>query len=204
MMKYDNCVDRRKNSFRKKYGEVMNGYQRNPRPLSRMFLDVESDGLFGQPISVGVVAFNQDGTEDRFYSWIKDYKSDNEWVQENVVPALEVEGYEPCRDLDELLEKFVEFYIRHKNLTTVWHMGQIVEAYLFRLCVEKGLLGVFDTPYTPIEMSTMLLDRGFNPDSVDRIVEEFEIELDMNLQTHNALYDAYVESVVYNFLTQKR
>lgn len=172
----------------------------NNMMVNVMFLDAETDGLFGKPISIGIVAVNQDGTQDKFYSWIKDYKSDNEWVQTNVVPYLEVEGFEPCKDLDELLQKFVEFYNKHKECTTVWHMGHIVESYLFRLCVEKGLLGVFDTPYTPIEMSTMLLDRGFKPDSVDDIIEKFKIELNTDLKTHNALYDVYAEQSVFNFL----
>lgn len=171
--------------------------------LNKMFLDAETDGLFGQPISIGVISVNADGTQDKFYSWIENYKSETEWVQENVVPHLRVEGFESSKDLDELLQKFVKFYNEHKYCTTVWHMGHIVEAYLFRLCVQKGLLGIFDTPYTPIEMSTMLVDRGFQPDSVDAIVKKFGLtvgEGNTNLQTHNALYDTYVEQSVFNFL----
>lgn len=55
--------------------------------------------------------------------------------------------------------------------------GHVVEAYLFRLLVEKEYIGEWDAPYTPIEVSSMLLAAGKNPASVDDYAKENNIKL---------------------------
>lgn len=177
--------------------------------LNRLFIDCETDGLWGDPISIGAVFTDCQGNRKSFYKWIKDYQSENPWVQENVVPSLAVDGYHSVSDLNELLKSFADFYnwllsITDNHVNVVWHMGSIVETHMFRLLVENKLIGEWNAPYTPVELSTMLEMKGYAPDSVDAVVSEHNLSVKFNGATHNALYDACVEEVVYHFLRKKK
>ena len=118
------------------------------------------------------------------------YVSDN-WVKENVLPTLRDinitnAGYE------EMLEDFSHWYLENKeNSTALWHMGHIVESFLFREMNRLGYIGDFEAPYTPIEVSEILRQNGFAADSVDNYAKDHNIKVNY-AATHNPLYDAEV------------
>lgn len=165
-----------------------------------MSIDAETDGLWGLPFSVAAVVYKVlNGKlleEDRiclFYG--ADIK--NEWVKENVLPTI---GMEPTNSsYQNMLEEFANFYMENKDVTVIWHMGHVVEAYLFRELQSLGYIGEWDAPYTPVEVATMLQLTGKNPSSVDTYAKENEIVLPEG-NTHNPLYDCIVAAKVFEHI----
>jgi len=163
-------------------------------------VDAETDGLWGKPFAIGAKAYKEKGDG---YSCVADFYAccstgvKNEWVRENVLPNLE----NTHASADEVLQEFSKLYLetKDKGYTVLWHMGHVVEAYLFRLLVEKGYIGEWDAPYTPIEVSEHLRQRGFAPDCVDAYVETFQLAKSDGC-THNPLFDCAQAMSVYAHL----
>lgn len=165
-----------------------------------MSIDAETDGLWGQPFAVAAVVYQVvEGVlveQDRiclFYG----AEIKNTWVKENVLPALEMEPTNSS--YTTMLEEFAHFYMENKDATTLWHMGHIVEAYLFRELQSLALIGEWDAPYTPIEVATMLQLVGKDPSSVDTYARENNIVLPEG-STHNPLYDCIVAAKVFEHI----
>lgn len=83
-------------------------------------VDAETNGLWGNPFSIGAVVYQNGKEIDRFVGRIPDNNVTNKWVQENVLPTLDFAVNYP--DLDEMLRGFASFYIKHKDATALWHM----------------------------------------------------------------------------------
>ena len=112
-------------------------------------LDVETDGLWGKPLAIGLIIYEV--IEEKLrkieeISWrLPNSVVKNEWVISNVLPTLDFpvtnESYE------EMLKDFSEKYMSKKNATVIWHMGHIVESHLFRELHRLGFIGDWDAPY---------------------------------------------------------
>jgi DNA polymerase III epsilon subunit-like protein len=166
-------------------------------PKTFISIDAETNGLWGDPFQIGAVLV-EDGTIKQEKTWKCPIKGDiNPWVEQNVLPKIE-NIPNTHSSLDEMLQDFANWYLSNKNMPVLWHMGHVVEVYLFRLLVEKGYIGEFDAPYTPIELSMLLQYKGFAPDSVDGYLKEKAIKID-NIEggVHNALYDAFASALCY-------
>lgn len=166
-------------------------------------LDAETDGLWGKAIAIAAVAYDENGVEIASFCERSGEKVQNEWVKDNVLPQLQ--DVKNVGSYIVLLASFARFYnfVRERyNVTALWHMGHVVEAYLFRELVSNGLIGDWDAPYTPIEVAEQLRIRGFAPDSVDSYAREHNLELPTG-STHNPLYDCVVAYKVYRHLYDK-
>ncbi|KYM58533.1 hypothetical protein A2U09_07705 [Fusobacterium necrophorum subsp. funduliforme] len=170
-----------------------------------MSLDVESNGLWGEPISIGFTIEENGKVIDKWEAcYIDPTKEYNDWVKENViVPLKENKNIFHCSSYDNLLRLFVLRYIHYcKDCghTVLYHMGHIVEANLFKELVSGGYIGEWDAPYTPIEVSALLAVCGYEMDSVDKLAELNLIKKPEASQRHQALYDAEVTARAYWFL----
>ena len=169
-----------------------------------MCVDVESNGLWGKPISIGF-SVEEDGAVKEYGEacYISEDIEYNDWVKENVINVLKNDNNVVKFDTYlELLKWFADKYYEYykEGYTVVYHMGSIVESNLFREFVKHDLVGIWDAPYTPIELSVILDIAGFKPDSVDYFVENNIIEKPSTGVTHQALYDAMVCGKVYWYL----
>ena len=163
-------------------------------------IDAETNGLWGYPFAVALVVYNEDGKGvDQFVGRCPIEGTVDGWVAENVLPAMEgIPVTHPA--LDALLADAAAFWLKYKSqgAEALWHMGHVVEAYLFRLMVERGYLGMWDAPYTPVEVAEILRCKGFAPDSVDSAAEKLGLPKPQVVGgTHNPLYDAEVAATVY-------
>jgi hypothetical protein len=161
-------------------------------------IDAETDGLWGRPFAVAMTVYDEKDKEiDKFISMQKYAPITDNWVLENVIPALsditpDAESY-----LD-LLEKSAEFYMKHKeNATVICHVGHIVEANLIREWHDNGFIGDWDAPYPLIDVSAMLQLLGEDPVSVDAFAKKYCIYTTDYGTTHNPLYDCEVAARVY-------
>lgn len=165
-------------------------------------IDAETDGLWGKPFSIAATVHNENGQEvDTFVARISDEYISNEWVIKNVLPTLDF----PVTHVlyIDMLKDFSRFYSQYReNFTALWHMGHVVEAFLFRECVRLGFIGEWDAPYTPIEVSEVLRLNGSDPSSVDSYAEANNIVLPLG-STHNPLYDCRLAAAVYFHITKQ-
>lgn len=168
-------------------------------------LDVESNGLWGKPISIGFTVEESGNIIKKSEAcFISDEEIYSEWVSKNVIkPLKESKEVKKFNSYLELLTWFAKEYMKYKNdYTVLYHMGHIVEANLFKELKENNLIGEWDAPYTPIEISMLLAINGFAPDSVDQLVEKELIEKPKG-DIHQALYDAEVVAKAYWYLLKK-
>ena len=161
-------------------------------------VDAESDGLWGNIFSVAGILYDDNGLElDRILLKIPTHSITNEWVIQNVLPTLK--RIDITNDTyEDMLNQFANWYKNNKeNSIVIYHMGHIVEAYLFREMHRLGYIGDWDAPYTPIEVSEVLRQKGYDPDSVDKYISEKSITIEDYGTTHNPLYDCEATAKAY-------
>lgn len=167
-------------------------------------LDAETNGLWGNPFAIAAIIY-EDGIEVERVSFrcpINDKL--NEWVEQNVLPKM-VEIPLTHKNLKHMYQAFAEWYMNSKqNATIIWHMGHVVEANIFRDLVSLKMIGEWDAPYTPIEVSMLLYAAGEPADSVDSYLLKHGITKPKLIGgTHNPLYDAEVAAKVFFHLQSK-
>jgi hypothetical protein len=164
--------------------------------------DAETDGLWGQGFAIGALVYDENGDEiARFIGRLPDSVVTEQWVKDNVLPALANvpvthETYE------ELLVSFAEFYKANKEGADILvHMGVPVESKLLIDMHSLGLIGDWDAPYPMLDVSGNLQQSGEDPTSVDSYVEKHELSIgEFEGGKHNPLYDSAVAAVVYRHL----
>ena len=164
--------------------------------------DAETDGLHGRPFAIAAAVYDPKGRMIVSFCKRSNVAVQNPWVKENVLPTLQ--DIEVAGGYIDLLKEFADFYnaMREQyDVTVLWHMGHVVEAFLFRELVRHKLIGEFDGPYTPIEVAEHLRMRGFAPDSVDNYARQHNIQLPEG-STHNPMYDCIVAYEVYRHLNK--
>jgi len=153
----------------------------------------------GKPFAIGAIKYDSDGIEqDRFSGRCPIQDEVNEWVKNNVIPALE--DFEVTHDTyKSLLEDFAKWWmINKKDSELLWHMGHIVEANLFIELHRLKFIRDFDGPYTPIELSVILRENMLKPDSVDEYIKSRDLTIpNIGGGIHNPLYDAIATASVY-------
>lgn len=171
-------------------------------PNKIVSIDAETDGLWGKPFAIAAVVYEYRAAMDRGVDGkrpagfavtdqllvrLPDAEVTNEWVKENVLPSISG-VIVTHNDYEEMLSAFSIFYNAHKSGTVLWHMGHVVESFLFRECVRLGYIGEWDAPYTPIDVSMTLREKGYDPASVDAVMDSLGLMKPLG-STHDPMYD---------------
>jgi len=182
-------------------------------------IDAETDGLWGKPFAIAAIVYDDKGIEvEKICLRLSNEVVTNEWVKENVLPTLnfpvthclnnffaQFSQNEPRKKAYRaMMFTFAQFYMKHKDATALWHMGHVVESFLFRELLRLDLIGEFDAPYLPIEVSAYLEQANEKADSVDEYVEKYHLNISDYGSTHNPLYDCEVAYKVYKNINEKR
>lgn len=181
---------------------------------SIMVIDAETDGLWGKPFCIAAIIYEYAESEQE---WIKTRTTvlrcnlivKNPWVIENVLPAIRHipfthDARERQVNYNEMLSDFGMWYMQFKNdCEIVWHMGGVVETFLFREMVRIGAIGEWDAPYTPIEVSTLLMAAGEAPDSVEKYVEKYLPACALIGQPHDPVHDCEVTAQAFFHLVNR-
>lgn len=167
--------------------------------MGNFLVDAEVDGLYGRAFAIAAVVYDDGREVARFVGRAPDSLVKNEWVKENVLPALS--GMDVTHaSSEELEEAFWDFWMSQKDgATVIAHCGSPVESGLFRRCVERDLSSrMFAGPYPAIhDVATVLLALGEQPDSVDQYVRKHELVVPFEGVTHHPLYDCAAAHVVW-------
>lgn len=169
-----------------------------------MSIDAETNGLWGKAFAVSAILYGENGEELKKVVYrLPNNVVTNQWVIENVLPPLN--NLEVTHNTyEEMLKDFAVWYLENKEGSEVlYHMGHVVEAFLFREMHDLGFIGDWDAPYTPIEVSELLRINGYAPDSVDAYVKQNNIAVSNYGSTHNPLFDCEVAAKVYFHITKK-
>lgn len=166
-----------------------------------VFIDVESDGLYGSFLTVALIVTDSKGNEiERAYYGIKreNMHITEPWVEENVIPKLGV--YEECETEDELLRKTWNLWQKYREVAyVVCDVGYPVEARLWEKCTRLDLEeNTFKAPFPLVDISSMLLAKGIDP-LIDR-AKLLGINGDM---THNAMYDVETTVRLWQFVMEE-
>ncbi len=162
--------------------------------------DAETNGLYGFVFAIGVVVFQAGVEIDRFVGRIPFRSVTNEWVKENVLPALEDMPI-THQTTGELEEAFWKFWMKHReDSLVIAHCGSPVESGLFRRCVERDLvLRQWSGPFPAIDdVATLLRRLGEDPGSVDTYIQKHNLEVPFDGTSHHPLYDAFAALVVWD------
>lgn len=176
---------------------------------SILSIDAETLGLWGKPFSIAAISFDLEGNE------IGRFEIRRELTEvETEFAAFGL--FNCCRHIEhvadsyeDMLKKFADFWIGKKDThIALWHMGHVVEAFLFRELRRLGFIGDWDAPYCPIEVSGLLLDNGHEPSSVDSFnkgnerAKSFIEKMDCKATTHHPTYDCIAAMATFIGLNQ--
>ena len=158
-----------------------------------VFVDAETDGLYGGFLTVALIATDWKASEiERAYYGIKKENMvvKDAWVKENVLPKMGI--YEECVDETELFAKVWDFWLKYqKEAYAICDVGYPVEMRLFEKCVllneeERK----WEAPFPMLDLSSILIAKGYAPlIDKEKMLEDF-----MEEREHCALYD--VESTM--------
>ena len=130
-----------------------------------MFIDAETDGLYGPFLSIAAIVCDAEGEEESIFYACRSCTPEEiteEWVLENVYPYLKSDNlYE---EEEGLLSSFWRFYMEHKDCICIGDVIYPVESRLFERCVRANLSErSFQGPYPLMDLSSMLYVRGMDP-----------------------------------------
>ena len=168
-----------------------------------VFVDAETDGLYGPFISVAMKVIKIQSGEEiaRFYYGLERDRLDirEEWVKENVMPYLGT--YTECQSQEELLQKVWEFWEQYRgNSLAIADVVFPVEARLFSACVqldEKNRR--YHAPFPFLDLSTMLFQIGMDP----HVERDTLVEGTPDGKKHNAMYDVDVSIMIWKKYMRK-
>lgn len=163
--------------------------------------DAETDGLYGKAFALAAVVIH-DGREIARFSARTGVEPANQWVRDNVLPAL-VDMPVTHADYVAMLVAFSAFYAEHKgDAHIIAHMPSPVETRVIFDMHRLGLIGDFDGPYPLRDVAGYLDAAGFDPTSVDQYVAAAGLHVDGadGLTPHHPLYDALVAAAAYRRL----
>lgn len=161
-------------------------------------LDVETDNLYGDIFAVGVTVWNIKTRKivEIFGSYAELDKVESQWCKDNIIPLLQdsSKDFLKVRNRKLMRNMFWDKYIKWKDKSIILADFQYpCEANFFRKCVlddlkEREWLG----PYPIVDLGTMLLCAGLDPD-LDRFVYTNSEILDK----HNPIHDSIVSAKAF-------
>lgn len=183
--------------------------------------DAETDGLWGNPFAIAATATSPDGVEiASFSARLGDHAVTNQWVKDNVLPAIsnmpvthpvtlkdgEVAdvtisfAQAATRAYDSMLRDFARFYLEHKaDAVVIAHCPTPVEAHLLRECHRLGFIGDWDGPYPLIGIEGLLDAAGEPATEATAYMTKHHLPLPEG-SAHNPLYDCRLAAAMYRHL----
>ena len=161
-------------------------------------IDAETNGLAGQAFAVAMTLSDPSGELDRVVYRCPIDGPVDEWVAKNVLPAIEDLEIN-CNDYAGMLYNLREQYFpwAEEGAPLIAHVAWPVEARLL-LDMFPGE-DIWHGPFPLIDVSSVLLAKGFDPLTVDGYLEAHSIDKPEG-SPHHPLYDARAAERCYRHL----
>lgn len=156
---------------------------------TRIFFDVETDGLDGMPFAAAAVAYNDEWRELARETWRIPYSPTVEWVQENVLPAIKGMAITHA-SMAGMAESVMSFLDEFPAVELWAHVPNPVETGFFNRALQCGVIdSPFGRPYV-LDVGSVLAANGFNPRSVnDYMGADVPVT---GMADHNPMHDCIV------------
>jgi len=157
--------------------------------------DCETNGLYGECFAVGAIVLNNLGLIiDKFSGIAQIEDVDNDWVIQNVIPALD--GLQKYPTRKQMRNAFWGFWMKHKDsCMCIADFGVPVESGFFKQCVLDDLDNrQWNAPYPLHEVETLLISKGIESDTSR--IKYSEVNYDA-VKQHNPIDDAYVSGLCW-------
>lgn len=164
-----------------------------------IFIDAETDGLYGPFISVAMIVLDRNGNEESsFYGGIANPINfvNNQWVKENVLPIMG--EYEHFSDENSLLCAVWNFWKRYTN--NAYMIGDVihpVESRLMTKCLQLFGENEFEGPFPMLDLASILYAKGIDP-LIDR--KQLLNTDKIDLKQHNPLDDVRITMKIWKNL----
>lgn len=173
----------------------------NLKNKNLLFVDAETDGIYGSFISIAVIVVNSGYQELERHYWgiCKDnLKVKTPWVRDNVIPVMG--QYEPCQNEEELLLEFWSVWEKYcENAYGIADVCFPVEARLFEKCVQCDLEKRQQKgPYPLIDLSSVLLTKGIDP-----LIDRKSLVREDKMEQHNALNDVEMTIAIWKEIMEQ-
>lgn len=148
-----------------------------------IYLNVQSNGLRGDAFAIGACIRENGKTVEEIQFLAGNMKDiENEYVISQILPQFENMKI-THETKEEMLKDFAEWYLDrafengNNTIPIVGHMANVVDAKLFDDMYKLGYIGLYQSPYAPIDIADYLRIKGEAPDSVDAYITKHKIEL---------------------------
>lgn len=168
-------------------------------------VDVESNGLHGQPFAVGAVCTHDTGPADVYLARCPIDGPVDPWVAANVLPALDgLPDRFACDDnpYASFLADFAAWYDDHQDgdPLVIAHVAAPVEARLFADMVRVLHRDPFSGPFPLHDVADLLWAVGADPLNAEAYAADHGLDVGAGfagLAAHNPLYDARVAELCW-------
>lgn len=160
--------------------------------------DLEANGLHGEAFAVGAVVMDASGTiHDRFWGQCKISEPVDEWVKQNILPAVKDEPV-THGDAQTLREAFWRWYLQAEPGSdyVLVNNGYPVEYRFLLQCQEADLdERYWQHPFPILDLSSLLVQARQDKKTLRKdIMTKFKDQL--NGSVHNPLYDAKLSALM--------
>ena len=199
--------------------------------LNFISVDVETNGLYGKPYAVSMIAYRNGEIEKKIKVFSRPEEPLQDWLENNPqllsIPeaitymsyedmmTIAAEFYKEQAPLGDVIAKTLDAHgnpkrnvvMKHgqpdyQHTPVLYHCGMIVEGNFFRELVRLGLIGQYDAPMAPIDVADYLRINGFNPHSVESYLNRCEVWTTDNFM-HDPEYDAIQAAKAYMLLVSE-
>lgn len=166
-----------------------------------VFLDVESDGLYGNFLTAALIVVDNEGNEisRAYYGICKEHMHVTDpWVIEHVLPIIG--DYEECENEKQLLQKTWDFWLQYQETAyMICDVAYPVECRFLRACVALNQSEYMcKAPFPLIDLSSLLMAKGYDPlYERKHFASKYKEEC-----VHNALYDVEVAIEVWKKISK--
>lgn len=158
-----------------------------------IIIDVESNGLWGQPFAVASVRMTPGGRILRTFAMRCNIDEvPDEWIVENKIEQL-LEGLPKVEDIKHLMEEFIGWYSKENDSNTFVDTGFPVDFRFMDLMRCNAAWQSF-SPYPLYDISSILVAAGEHP-NVNRMEYAKELIGEKCGVAHNPIWDAEVSGL---------
>lgn len=170
--------------------------------MLRFIIDAETDGLYGQVLTLAVLVADEDGhVLHEFYGGIPDAirSVQTPWVKEHVIPIIG--EYQVFEDEEQLLEALWSLWENYKDKAQCYvDVAFPVESQLWRKTILKDAEHrSFNGPFPILDLSSILFAKGY-----DSLVPRQSLVEGFEGQVHNALDDVRLTNAVLSQVLEIR
>lgn len=178
---------------------------------TKIFFDTEFTGLHQKTTLISIGLISECGK--KFYAELTDYDETqiDDWLQENVINNLYLDGYDNDANLNDWkikgdsddVKTALEVWIAQFEEVEIWSDCLAYDWVLFNQIFGHTFSIPKNVYYIPFDICTLFQVKGIDPDiSREEFAKDYLVKVDFQSgKKHNAMWDAFVIRECYRKLS---